>query len=129
MKKPIVLFIFSLVLTLVHAQEGNNICVWNAMNNYNTGGGPEELETAIKCSDEASVHEGTSLKSKTWLYRGQLFTTISTDKVLKTKYPTALLEAVKAFKKIYDLAEPKFRDWEDAFKYMIPLAPTRSMLE
>lgn len=121
MKSILSLFAALLLFGYTQAQEGNNICVWNAMNTYNTGGGPEDLEGAIKCSDEAAANEVTSVKSKTWLYRGQLFTLIATDKVLKTKYPTALLEATKAFKKIYDLAEPKFRDWDEVFKYLGPL--------
>ncbi|MBS1611997.1 MAG: hypothetical protein JST49_04195 [Bacteroidetes bacterium] len=104
------------------AQDGNNICVWNAMNTYNTGGGAEELERAIKCADEAAVHEVTAPKAKTWFYRAQLYTLIFQNKDLKKKYGNAGLEAVKAFKKLYDINDPKFRDWEDVQNYAIPLA-------
>jgi len=38
------------------------------------------------------------------------------DTVAKKKHPEASLEAIKAFKKLYDLNDPKFKDWEDAFK-------------
>lgn len=109
-------------LFLANAQDGNNICVWNAMNTYNTGGGADELERAIKCSDEAAVHEVTAPKAKTWFYRGQLYTLIFQNKDLKGKYGNSAFEAVKAFKKLYDINDPKFRDWEDVQNYVIPLA-------
>lgn len=121
MKQIIVCLLMAVAFETAYSQEGNNICVWNAMNTYNTGGGPEELEGAIKCADEAAANEVTSLKSKTWLYRGQLFSLISVDKVLKSKYPTAPLEGIKAFKKILDLADPKFRDWEEVYKHLVSL--------
>ncbi len=122
MKKQILILITVAFVSTAIAQDGNNICVWNAMNTYNTGGGPADLESAIKCSDEASVNASTMEKSKTWFYRGQLYTLIFIDKTLKPKYGNAAAEAVKAFKKLYDLKDPKFKDWEDVYKYMFPLA-------
>ncbi len=104
------------------AQDGNNICTWNAMNTYNSGGGPEDLERGIKCTDEAAVNDATVVKSKTWFYRGQLYTLIAQDKTLSPKYGTAVFEAIKAFKKLYELNDPKFKDWEEVFKYLMPLA-------
>lgn len=106
----------------VNAQDGNNICVWNAMQTYNGGGGPEDLERGMKCSDEAAVHEATSIKSKTWFYRGQLYTLVFIDTTLKKQYGNAAFEAIKSFQKLYDLKDPKFKDWEEANKYLIPLA-------
>jgi Flp pilus assembly protein TadD len=108
--------------TVANAQDGNNICVWNAMNTYNSGGGAEDLERAIKCADEAAVHEVTAPKAKTWFYRGQLYSLIFMDKTLKAKYATSGLEAVKAFKKLNEINDPKFKDWEDVAKYMLPLS-------
>lgn len=105
-----------------YAQDGNNICAWNAMNTFNNGGGPSDLEAGLKCSDDASVHESTVNKSKTWFYRGQIYTLTFQDKSLKSKYPNAAFEAIKAFKKLYELNDPKFRDWDDVYKYLIPLA-------
>lgn len=122
MKKVFLTLAMASGLYFANAQDGNNICVWNAMNTYNTGGGPEELERAIKCSDEAAVHEVTAPKAKTWFYRGQLYTLIFQNKDLKGKYGNAGFEAVKAFKKLYDINDPKFRDWEDVQNYVIPLA-------
>jgi len=108
--------------TAAMAQDGNNICVWNAMNTYNSGGGAEDLERAIKCTDEAAVHEVTAPKAKTWFYRGQLYSLIFMDKTLKVKYANSGLEAVKAFKKLNEINDPKFKDWEDVAKYMLPLS-------
>lgn len=122
MKKTLVVLTLVMATGILFAQDGNNICVWNAMNTYNTGGGPEDLERAIKCADEAAVNPSTSEKSKTWFYRGQLYTLIFIDKTLKPKYGNAPVEAVKAFKRLYELKDPKFKDWEDVYKYLFPLA-------
>lgn len=120
--KRIYLLILGAGLTLgAYAQDGNNICAWNAMNTFQNGGGPSDLEAGLKCSDDASVHEVTSVKSKTWFYRGQIYTLAFQDKSLKSKYPNAPFEAINAFKKLYELKDPKFRDWEDVYKYLIPL--------
>lgn len=121
--KRIYFLILGAGLTIgAYAQDGNNICAWNAMNTFNSGGGPSDLEAGLKCSDDASVHESTVNKSKTWFYRGQIYTLTFQDKSLKSKYPNAGFEAIKAFKKLYELNDPKFRDWEDVYKYLIPLA-------
>ena len=122
MNKLTLTIALGLTLAIANAQDGNNICTWNAMNTYNSGGGPDDLEHGIKCTDEAAVNDATSAKSKTWFYRGQLYTLISQDKILKPKYGTAPFEAIKAFKKLYDLNDPKFKDWEDVMKYLLPLA-------
>jgi tetratricopeptide (TPR) repeat protein len=120
-KLTLALLVTSLSIS-AFAQDGNNICVWNAMNTYNSGGGPNDLERGIKCSDDASVHENTMPKSKTWFYRGELYTLAFIDTVLREKYPTAAFEAIKAFKKLNDLSDPKFKEWEEVNKYMLPLA-------
>lgn len=122
MKKLTLAAIFVLAISLGFAQNGNNICVFNAMSNYNSGGGPDELERGIKCSDEAATNESTINDKKTWFYRGELYTNVFLDTVLKKKYGTASFEAIKAFKKLYDLNDPKFKEWEDVYKYLFPLA-------
>ncbi len=117
MNKTILLLCLALTFGTLQAQDGNNICVSNALQYYMTQGGDfNELERAIKCSDEAAVHEKTSLLSKTFYYRAQLYTLISTDKTLAPKYPFAAFEASKAFVKLKDMNDPKFRDWSDALK-------------
>ena len=40
------------------------------------------------------------------------------NETLKAKYPNAGLEAVKAFKKAFDLNDPKFKDWQDTYTYL-----------
>ncbi len=117
--KRIYFLILGAGLTLgAYAQDGNNICAWNAMNTFDNGGGPADLEAGLKCSDDASVHEVTSVKSKTWFYRGQLYTKVFQEKTLKAKYPNAGVEAASAFIKLNDLKDPKFKDWEDANRYI-----------
>ena len=94
------------------------------MSNYTTGGGPDELERGIKCSDEAATNPSTINDKKTWYYRGELYTNVFLDTVLKKKYGTAPFEAINAFKKLYDLNDPKFKDWEDVYKYLFTLGTT-----
>lgn len=116
MKKTILTFAVGLSL-VTFAQDGNNICVSNALQYYTTQGGDyQELERAMKCSDEAAANEKTSLLSKTFYYRAQLYTLISTDKTLTTKYPSAAYEASRAFVKLKEINDPKFRDWSDAMR-------------
>ncbi len=113
MKKIAVAVTLLMAISVGYAQEGNNICVWNALKTRDEGGGSEDLDKATKCSDEAIANDATSAKSKTWYYRGQLYRTIFQDTVLRNKYGSAAFEAIKAFKKVYDLADPKFKDWDD----------------
>ncbi len=121
--KQLTLALFLMAAVAVaNAQDGNNICVWNGVNNYNQQAGPEELEHAMKCSDEAIVNESTSGKWKTWYYRGQLYTLIFMDKTLKPKYGTSAFEAIKAFKKLFEINDPKFKEWDEAYKFIMPLA-------
>ena len=115
MKKIAVAVILLTAISIGYAQEGNNICVWNALKTRDEGGGTDELEKATKCSDDAIANDATSGKSKTWFYRGQLYRTIFQDTVLKRKYGNAPFEAIKAFKKLYDLADPKFKDWDEVY--------------
>ena len=60
MKKIALALSFTAAFAFTQAQDGNNICTWNAMNTYNTGGGAEDLERGIKCTDEAAVNPSTA---------------------------------------------------------------------
>lgn len=122
MKKITFMAFLAVVGTQLFAQDGNNICVWNSMNTYQNGGGPSDLEAGLKCSDLAAVHETTAPKSKTWFYRGQIYTLVFQDKTMKVSNGTAAFEAIKAFKKLYELNDPKFKDWDEVYKYLLPLA-------
>ncbi len=124
MKKLVTIITAIIALQMANAQDGNNICVWNAMNTYNSGGGPADLEGGIKCADLAAVHESTINKSKTWHYRGKLFTFIFLDSVARAKTPNSGMEAANAFKKLNELNDPKFRDWDEVNSLMNNLAIT-----
>lgn len=112
------------MLGATYAQDGNNICVWNSINNYNGGGGADDLEKGMKCSDEAAVNESTNGKSKTWFYRGELYTLAFIDSNIRRKNGTVGFEAIKAFHKLSELNDPKFKDWDDALKYLQYLGTT-----
>jgi len=123
MKKIALAVVLLAAINIVRAQNGNNICVWNAIRSYTQEGGSRtELESAMKCSDEATANESTAGISKTWYYRGQLYRLIVQDSVLNKKYPAATLEGIKAFKKLNEINDPKFKDWKDAYDYLNGLA-------
>lgn len=125
MKRIVTIITAIVALQMANAQDGNNICVWNSINTFTNGGGPSDLEAGIKCADLAAVNENTINKSKTWYYRGQLYTYVSQEKTLKNTYPNSVFEAIQAFKKLYELNDPKFKDWDEAItRYMGPLATT-----
>ena len=45
MKKIVLALSFTAAFAFTQAQDGNNICTWNAMNTYNTGGGAEPIHS------------------------------------------------------------------------------------
>ena len=96
MKKIALAVVLLTAISITYAQEGNNICVWNSTQNYQQGGGADELERAIKCSDEAMVNDATSGKYKVWLYRGELYRLIYRETVLNKKYGNAAFEGTES---------------------------------
>jgi tetratricopeptide (TPR) repeat protein len=115
MKKVVLAVVLLAAITIVEAQNGNNICVWNAIKAYTEeGGSSSELESGVKCSDEAIANESTMNLSKTWYYRAKLYRAIATDTILNKKYGTAPMEGIKAFKKLNEINDPKFKEWNDA---------------
>src|ERR1043165_6774049 len=123
MRKIILIAALAAVSLFGYSQDGNTICVWNAMNTFEGGGSASDLEGGIKCSDLAAAAESTVGKSKTWAYRGKLYTMVFQNKELKEKYPTAAFEATKAAKRLLELNDPKFKagDWEEVSKWLVPL--------
>ncbi|HWB62242.1 MAG TPA: tetratricopeptide repeat protein [Chitinophagales bacterium] len=112
MKKILPVFIISLAMFYsAKAQNGNNICVFNALDSYIHGGGPDDLIGGMKCSDSAAVNAATINASKTWFYRGMLYTKVALDTVLNKQFQTAGMEAIAAFKRFYAVDDKKPRDW------------------
>jgi tetratricopeptide (TPR) repeat protein len=62
--------------------------------------------------------------TKAWWYRSQVYQFIASEKELHGKYPEAGIEALASFKKMNDLNDPKFKDWEDAVKNLMALSTT-----
>lgn len=119
MKKFIVvasLFFFS--LATVNAQSGKVLSCWNATNLYENGGGPEDLERGKQPIDEAILDPSTMNQGKTWWYRAKLYTLMLQDKTLAPKYADLTDGVVTSFQKLAELNDPKFKDWEDAGRYM-----------
>lgn len=100
------------------AQSGKVISAYNAMQSYNNKEGASYLEEAAKNIDIAIQDETTSKATKTWWYRAEIYSYIAADEAIHTKYPKAALEAVRSFKMMQQLNEPKFKDWSDAVEAM-----------
>ena len=121
MKKIALAVVLLTAISITYAQEGNNICVWNALNTYTEGGSSSDLERAVKCTDDAITNEATMNKAKTWWYRAKFYRTIFQDSVLKKKYGTAAFESIKAFKKLQEINDPKFKEWDEAYTNLVVL--------
>jgi tetratricopeptide (TPR) repeat protein len=69
------------------------------------------LEKAKKAIDEAILNEKHNTKSKTWLYRGQIYTAVANEQAGSDKSwdENALITAQEAFKKAQEL-EPANKD-------------------
>lgn len=120
--KRIAIAIVLLVSGLYTQAQGSKVLsAWNYINYYNNGEGADNLEKGAAAINEASTNEATANQGKTWWYRAQTYTLMFLDKDLKTKHPESAFEAVASYKKLYDLNDPKFKDWEEVFKYLMPL--------
>jgi tetratricopeptide (TPR) repeat protein len=113
--------IFATVSTF--SQSSNVTAAWNYMNYYNNGDGAQNLEKAKEAIDAAALNEKTSIESKTWFYRGQVYQLIFSDSTLRAQHDMAHGEAVKSYKKVYDMNDPKFKQWKDFTKYLTALGP------
>jgi hypothetical protein len=91
---------------------------------YKKGDGISNLEAALPYINEAIANEQTMNSTKAWWYRSQVYQFIASEKELHAKYPEAGVEAFTSFKKMNDLNDPKFKDWEDAVKNLTALSTT-----
>ena len=122
---------FALFLTIsAFAQNGKVVTAGNYLQDYNspsdandvkTKGDPRNLEQAAKSIDEAVADPSTSGSGKAWWYRAKIYEAISTcsDPGLHEKYPLASIEMVKSFTKLKDVNDPKFKDWQDVYNYLL----------
>ncbi len=74
MKKVMVIAAALLVSTgAVFAQKAKVTTAYNALNSYNKGKDPADLQKAKTNIDDASVHADTKDDAKTWAYRGNVY--------------------------------------------------------
>ena len=105
------------------SQSSNVTAAWNYMNYYNNGDGVQNLEKAKTAIDEAVLNEKTLGDSKTWFYRGQVYQLIFSDTTLRQQQDMAQAEAVKSYKKVFEMNDPKFKAWKDMTRYLLALGP------
>lgn len=118
MKKLIFASISVFFAASAMAQSGKVISAFNAMQSYNNKEGASYLEEGAKNIDVAITDETTSKATKTWWYRAEIYSYIASDEAIHAKYPKASLEAVRSYKMMQQLNEPKFKDWSDATEMM-----------
>ncbi len=118
MKKLFFASISVFFATSAMAQSGKVISAFNAMQSYNNKEGASYLEEGAKNIDIAITDETTSKATKTWWYRAEIYSYIASDEAIHAKYPKASLEAVRSYKMMQQLNEPKFKDWSDATEMM-----------
>lgn len=122
--KKITFTILGAVFALVSFSQRSNVtAAWNYMNYYQNGDGVENLEKAKAAIDQAVLDEKTSIEAKTWYYRGQVYQLIFSDSTLQAQHDMAQAEAVKSYKKVFEMNDPKFKTWNDLTKYLLALGP------
>ncbi|MCK4664196.1 MAG: tetratricopeptide repeat protein [Bacteroidales bacterium] len=102
MKKTAIFLVLIISMLSINAQQSKVVSAYNYIKpQYN------ELGKAKEAIDEASKHEKTIGKAKTWYYRGQVYHAIyqSTDTNFQDLHETPLTEAVNAYIKAIELDE------------------------
>ncbi|MCS6818746.1 MAG: tetratricopeptide repeat protein [Chitinophagales bacterium] len=123
MKKIAFIIVLLAKQVFVFSQSSNVTAAWNYMNYYNNGDGVQNLEKARTAIDEAAVNEKTSGEAKTWFYRGQVYQLIFSDSTLRSQHDMAHAEAIKSYKKVYEMNDPKFKAWKDLVRYLLAFGP------
>lgn len=124
MKKIIFAFACFGIIESASAQQGKLVSTWNALESYKKGEGVSNLEAALPYINEAVANEQTMNSARAWWYRSQVYQFIASEKEIHGKYPEAGLEALVSFKKMNEINDPKFKDWEDALKNLTALSTT-----
>ncbi len=124
MKKIIFAFACFGIIESASAQQGKLVSTWNALESYKKGEGVSNLEAALPYINEAVANEQTMNSARAWWYRSQVYQFIASEKEIHGKYPEAGLEALVSFKKMNEINDPKFKDWEDAVKNLTALSTT-----
>lgn len=123
MKKLSFLVVCAALSYSVFGQSSNVTAAWNYMNYYNNGDGAQNLDKAKDAIDQAVLNEKTSIEAKTWWYRAQVYQLIFSDSTLKPQHDIAHAEALKSYKKVYEMNDPKFKSWKDFAKYLLAFGP------
>lgn len=93
MKKIVLTLFLACGAGALFAQNSQVVAAYNHMR-YN------ELDKAKIAIDKASEHEKSISNPKTWMYRGQVYTTIFTTEEWNTLSEKPLVEALNAYKKL-----------------------------
>jgi len=97
----------------INAQNAKVVNAYNYLNRYNKDKSVDDLRSARQNIDEASVHENTSGKPKTWFYRGNVYMTLFTTE-LRKEVPDALKQAADSYAKVLEL-DPDYENANESY--------------
>lgn len=110
MKKVIfstLLFLFAVVLygqsSKVNTAYANYTHAADDLRNNELNKAIESLNEAVSNIEPATLDPKTSIKSKTWKYRGNIYSMISGIETMREKYPDAIQIAVDSYSKAMEL--------------------------
>ncbi|MBL4653630.1 MAG: tetratricopeptide repeat protein [Flavobacteriales bacterium] len=95
MKKVLFSILMVGIFTASFSQNNKVVSAYNYMK-YN------ELDKAKEAIDQAVLHEQTKSKSKTWWYKGQVYSLIADSETFKGLHDNPLKVAVESFLKAYE---------------------------
>ncbi|MFN8309074.1 MAG: hypothetical protein U0T73_03850 [Chitinophagales bacterium] len=114
--KSLIWILFTVFTTAVMAQGGKVTSAWMYKESYKKGDGVSNLEEAKRLIDEAVNDPATQTSSKAWFYRMDICMLMAADTQLSNKYPDAGFQAIASLDQLQKLADPKFKNWEDAIE-------------
>ncbi len=117
MKRITLMFLATSLGLHLQAQPNKVVSAYNYLNYYLKDKEVENLKNARQNIDEAAENPSTSVKPKTWYYRGNIYWAIqdSKDPALLEATVNPLLTAVESYKKVYDL-DPKYEYAEESYQ-------------
>jgi tetratricopeptide (TPR) repeat protein len=117
MKRIPLLFVAISLGLHVQAQQSKVVSAYNYLNYYLKDKDIDNLKNARLNIDEAAENPSTSVKPKTWYYKGNIYWSIQESKNPELMEATVnpLLTAVEAYRKVYEL-DSKYEYAEESFQ-------------
>ena len=122
MKKIILAFSAATIMVGASAQKGKVTSANLNMQSYIEGYGSSYVEKAKTDIDAAAENEESKIMGKTWFVKAKVYQAIANDSALSIKFSDAGFEALSAYKKMFEINDPKFKDVAEAKEMLKDLA-------